>query len=181
MGVKILKLVRKNKINTIADFGCGSALILFFLAKNIKNKKFYGFDTAKKIIYMNKLKAKKEKLKNTYFKIDRLPNIKTKQKFDVVICFATLHYISNIKVALENLLEHIKKGGFLIFNYPNQYCYLSYKLKKKKTESEKERFRVVLAKKNLLTIKKIKEITNLKPKIFHKTKGCNPYIILRKI
>lgn len=44
----------KNKvINSIADYGCGPATLLFILAKRFPYKEFYGFDIAESIIKRN--------------------------------------------------------------------------------------------------------------------------------
>lgn len=172
----------KNKpINCVADFGCGPGTTLFTLAKSMPNINFYGYDAAATIIEINEEKTRNLQLKNLYFEQDSLPYPKTRQKFDLVTCFSTLHYVKDIEQALIALFKLVIIGGYLIFNYPNIYTKKVYQ-KDINPEDEymKQRFALVLSGKNLLSLRKIEKILGFKPKKFYSSIKSNIYVSIYK-
>ena len=139
----------KISINSVADYGCGPATLLFVLAKRFPHKEFYGFDIAGSVIKENTERALQLNLQNLHFEQDSLPNPCKKRKFDLVMCFATLHYVKEIKVAIRNLFELINPGGYLIFNYPNTFTRAAYRRDIEPNDNHmKRRFALVLAGEN---------------------------------
>lgn len=172
----------KNKvINSIADYGCGPATLLFILAKRFPYKEFYGFDIAESIIKRNVKKASQLNLQNLHFEQDGLPNPRKKRKFDLITCFATLHYVKEIKVAIRNLFELINPGGYLIFNYPNTFTRAAYRRDIKPNDNHmKRRFALVLAGENLLSLEKIRETLGVRPRKFYSSTKANIYVLVHK-
>jgi len=174
MARRISIFIDKYNLRDIADYGCGTGRTLFILSEKYPHIDFTGFDSSMSVIKKNRLNAKKMGFSNIRFKHGMLPNIKTDQRFDLVMCIATLHYIKDIGKAIRNLYYRVNNDGVLIFNYPNRYSKYWYQNWIKPKESEKKkRFSLVLSGKNLLTLTKIENILGNRPRNFWKTVGEN--------
>src|SRR5271157_148875 len=174
--------IRNKRTDSVADYGCGSATLLFALAERFPETEFRGFDIAESIIEQNSEKASRLGIKNLHFEQDGLPSPRKERTFDLVVCFATLHYIRKIELAVKNLLELVNPQGYLIFNYPNIYTKAAYRKDiKPQDEIMKNRFALVLAGKNLLSIKKINLVLGTKPEKFYSSTKANIYVQVRKI
>lgn len=183
--IKMADMVRdfmQNKsIQLVADYGCGPATLLFELAERFPQKEFYGFDVAKAIIQKNIEKALHLNMQNIHFEQDSLPVPRKEGTYDLVMCFATLHYVKEIECSLKNLFDLVNPKGYLVFNYPNIYTRAAYKRDiKPQDECMKKRFTLVLAGENLLSLKKIKSILRARPKKFYSSKRANIYVLVRK-
>ncbi len=94
---------------------------------------------------------------------------KQRALYDLVVCFATLHYIKEIERAVKNLFELVNSEGYLIFNYP-----------KPRDEYMKKRFALVLAGENLISLRKINIVLGSRPKEFYSPIRANIYVLIRK-
>ncbi|MEM2119340.1 MAG: class I SAM-dependent methyltransferase [Candidatus Bathyarchaeia archaeon] len=181
MAGMLCNFMRDKNIRLVADYGCGPATLLFTLARRFPQTEFYGFDIAKSIISKNTKKALHSNLQNLHFEQGSLPFPCAKRAYDLIVCFATLHYVEKIECAIKNLFKLINPEGYLIFNYPNIFTRLAYqKTIKPQDEQMKNRFALVLAGKNLLTLKKIKNILGVKPKRFYSSNRANVYVVVHK-
>jgi 2-polyprenyl-3-methyl-5-hydroxy-6-metoxy-1,4-benzoquinol methylase len=118
---------------------------------------------------------------NLSFKMDKLPYPIVGGIYDLVTCFATLHYIREIERAIRNLFKLVKRGGYLIFNYPNVHTRQVYKRDiAPDDEYMKQRFALILAGENLLSMKKIKELLGVKPRRFYSSIRSNVYVSIYK-
>ena len=175
MAKRISLFTDKYDIRKIADFGCGPGISLLILAEKYPDLSFTGFDPSMSVIKQNRLKAKKLGLSNIRFDCEMLPDIKTIDKFDLIYCIATLHYVENIKGAIQNLYKHVNDSGFLIFNYPNRFSLFAYRNWIKLSDLEnKRRFSLILNEKNILTLEEIKKILGKWPNNFWKAVGEGP-------
>jgi trans-aconitate methyltransferase len=173
--------LQNKRIGSVADYGCGPATCLFALAERFPQIEFYGFDVAASIIEKNSEKASELGIKNLSFKQDGLPIPRKERAYDLVICLATLHYIKEIELAIKNLLGLVNPKGYLIFNYPNTYCRTAYQRDiKPQDETMKQRFAVVLAGENLLSLKKISIALGSRPKKFYSSIKSNIYVLIHK-
>ncbi len=181
MGDMIDDLIRHEKIQRVADYGCGPATLLFTLAERLPHTEFYGFDSAASIVQKNIERTLRLDLQNLHFEQDELPNPRKERTYDLVVCFATLHYIKEIERAVKNLFDLVNPGRYLIFNYPNVYTRAAYRRDiKPQDEYMKRRFALILAGENLLSLKKIKDILGTRPKKFYSSTRANIYILIRK-
>lgn len=121
MADMICDFMQNKKVQSVADYGCGPATLLFTLAERFPQTEFYGFDVATFVIQKDIKKALHFDLQNLYFEQDGLPSPRRERTYDLVVCFATLHYIKEIERAVKNLFELVNPKGYLIFNYPNVY------------------------------------------------------------
>jgi trans-aconitate methyltransferase len=181
MADMICHFMQNKRINLVADYGRGLATLMFALAERFPQTEFFGFDTAISIIQKNLERAFQLDLKNLHFEQDGLPSPRKERTYDLVCCFATLHYIKEIERAVKNLFELVNPKGYLIFNYPNIYTRAAYRRDiKPRDEYMKKRFVLVLAGENLLTLKKINIMLGSRPKKFYSSTRANIYVLIRK-
>ena len=138
-------------VKSIADVGCGPAIMLFELAPRLPYCDFLGFDGSRKVLNINRWRTTTEGLRNLRFEFARLPEIMTEQRFDIVTCIAALHYVRESRRAIRNLYSMLKPGGYLIFNYPNRTQRAAYQREAQRDPTVKQRFNLVLSGSNLLS------------------------------
>jgi ubiquinone/menaquinone biosynthesis C-methylase UbiE len=181
MADRLREFMRGKGIGSVADYGCGSATMLFRLAEQFTDIVFYGYDMAASIIQNNTEKARELGLGNLSFVQDSLPNPRKTKKFDLVTCFSTLHYVEEIERAIKRLFERVTPGGYLIFNYPNTYTRKTFQEDiQSDDEYMKRRFALLLAGRNLISQRRIREILGARPKKFHSSNKSNIYVLVRK-
>ena len=173
--------MQDKHVRSVADYGCGPATLLFTLAKRCPQIQFYGFDIAASIIQRNKERAVRLQLRNLHFEQNSLPNPRERRTYDLMVCFATLHYIKEIGHAIKNLFKLVSSGGYLIFNYPNIYTRTGYQKDIKPNDKDmKQRFALVLAGENLLSLRKIRKILGVTPKKLYSSSKVNIYVVIHK-
>lgn len=181
MADMISAFMQNKRVDLVADYGCGPATMLFALAERFPQTEFYGFDMAASIIEKDFEKASQLGLKNLRFEQDGLPSPRKERAYDLVVCFATLHYIKEIERTVKNLFELVNPKGYLIFNYPNIYTRAAYQKEiKPRDEYMKRRFALVLAGENLLSLRKINIVLGSRPKKFYSSIRANIYVLVRK-
>ncbi len=181
MADKLKEFMRGKGIESVADYGCGPATTLFRLAEHFIDIDFYGYDMAASIIHKNTEKAREIGLMNLSFVQDSLPNPRKTKTFDLVTCFATLHYVEKIELAIKRLFERVNPGGYLIFNYPNTYLRKIFQEDIQPDDEEmKRRFTLLLAGRNLISQRRIWEILGARPKKFYSYVKSNIYVLVRK-
>ncbi|MFB0543781.1 MAG: trans-aconitate 2-methyltransferase [Candidatus Bathyarchaeia archaeon] len=181
MADMISEFMQNKRIKLVADYGCGPAILLFTLVKRFPQTQFYGFDIAASILKRNIERVVQLQLVNLHFEQDSLPRPQKRRKYDLVTCFATLHYIKEIELAIKNLFEVVNSGGYLIFNYPNIYTRTVYQKDIKPEDAHmKRRFALVLAWENLLSLRKIQDILGVRPKRFYSSIRANIYVTIHK-
>ena len=103
---RIKKYLKKDM--TVIDIGIGPGWLEEFLKdKGFKFEKIVGVDTDAEITEPRK----------QYIKYHITDHFSTKEKFDFLICFDTLHLI---KKPVE-LLNMLKPGGFALFSLPLRF------------------------------------------------------------
>jgi SAM-dependent methyltransferase len=181
MADRLREFMRGKGIGSVADYGCGPATTLFRLADHFTDIDFYGYDIATSIIQKNTEKARGLGLMNLSFVQDSLPNPRKTKTLDLVTCFATLHYVEEIERAIKRLFERVNPGGYLIFNYPNTYTRKTYQEDiQPDDEYMKRRFALLLAGRNLISQRRIREILGARPKKFYSSIKSNIYVLVRK-
>ena len=173
--------MQDRRIDSIADYGCGPATMLFALAERFPRTEFWGFDVAASAIEKNSEKASRLGLKHLHFEQDELPSPRKDRMYDLVTCFATLHYIREIEGAVKNLLGIVNPKGYLIFNYPNILTRAAYRKDIRPHDIVmKKRFALVLAGENLLSLDRISIVLGIRPRKFYSSAKANIYVLIRK-
>ncbi len=105
----ITKEIKLTKEMKILDFGVGTGLLGFEIAKSVK--KVYGIDTSPDMIEKLKEKNTPELYIETYTQdIIKEPLNKT---FDGLVSSMTLHHIQDLKAFFEIIYKNINIGGFI--------------------------------------------------------------------
>jgi len=154
------------------DVGCGSAETISELARRHPRIRFLGVDASGYIIRQDRRKARN--LPNVRFRNDLLPKLgRVQDRYEIVSCMHTLHYVGQIEYALKRLFRLVESGGVLIFNYPNRFYYFDRRraltLKDPSAAQNREyvlnraAFEPLLSRRNLLTIRKIGRVLDRAP------------------
>ncbi len=105
----IERQIRLTKDMEIMDFGVGTGLLGFEIAKHVKQ--VYGVDTSANMLEKLKAKNTTQLSIETYCQdIIKEPLIKT---FDGMVSSMTLHHIENLKAFFATMYKNINKGGFI--------------------------------------------------------------------
>ncbi|WP_231186306.1 class I SAM-dependent methyltransferase [Haladaptatus sp. DYF46] len=148
---------REGTPREFASVGCGPAVVPFLLAERHPEIEVFGFDISETVVRDNAEKAAKEGLDNLHFAVDSLPELDRNRKFDVVYCVATLYFVEQPRRAIENLYAHVRAGGCLVLNYPNQTSKATFD---REFEGRKrESFELVLSGANIISEEVVREAT----------------------
>jgi ubiquinone/menaquinone biosynthesis C-methylase UbiE len=170
-----------NGVSSFADYGCDPATMTLALAQRHPETSFYGFDFSDTLLAKNRVKAGDAELGNVAFEQATLPDIDVGRGFEAVTCFSSLHYVERIEEAIRSLFNVVKEGGWLLFNYPNIYTHWMYRRDIRQDDEEmKNRFRLVLNRRNIMTQRTIQRVTGVCPRKFHSAIRGNIYVALRK-
>lgn len=150
----------------LASVGCGPAEPLFELAGDHPRAELYGYDSAASIIEENRGRAARAGIENLSFAVDRLPELETDRQFDIVYCYATLHYVCDVERAAVQLYDRVRDGGYLILNYPNRLTRATYRREFADDEAFRERFALVFEGVNLLSYRRLHDLLGRWPRSY---------------
>lgn len=131
--------------NKFLDVACGTAEVIFRLAKEFQNVEFIGVDFSKGMV--EKARKKTSYLKNVKIIEANVENLPFEDKtFNIAICLDSLHHFYNPDLALKEIHRVLKDNGlFLLVDPSPDISYLRIILKifkhlesAKKYYSEKE-------------------------------------------
>ena len=173
--------IETNFIESVADYGCGPATTILALTRRFPRVSFHGFDAAASIISKNREKARREGIGNISFERDSLPHPQIELSFDLVTCLSTLHYVEDVEGALTTLYGRLNPGGHMIFNYPSRYTrWVKIKEIQPDDEQNMRRFALLLAGRNIISIRRIGEVLGVRPRKFYSSVRHNIYAVVRK-
>lgn len=118
----LLDWLKKRKIKTILNAGCGSGEFSFILAS--EGYDVVGIDLDKDYIDLANKNIKKLKIRNCSFVVSGIEDYKVSKKFDAVIATDVLEHIKDDKKAIRKLVEFIKPKGVVVITVPaGQYLF----------------------------------------------------------
>src|SRR5687767_3148223 len=109
----IKQKVKFSNDKTIADAGCGTGHLLYFLKEQVEFEKATGFDFSPEAI-----KMAKELFPSFEFYVFDIYSGQD-QKFDIVLCTEVLEHLLHPDLALSNLLSMLNPDGSLFITVPN--------------------------------------------------------------
>ncbi len=135
------------------------------------------------MIKRNRERARELAIRNISFNRIQLPDVPRGMTFNLVLCIATLHYVKDNLLAIQDLFTILEPGGFLIFNYPNAYSRQWYQ--KNATGNMRRRFALLLSGENILSEKTIEDALgrpchNFWTEIGESAPRGNPCVYVRK-
>lgn len=100
------------------DVGCGTAEVIFRLAKEFKEVKFFGIDFSKGMI--EKAINKTYHLNNVKIIEANVENLPFEDKtFDFILCLDTFHHFYNPDLALKEIRRVLKDNGLFLLVDPS--------------------------------------------------------------
>ena len=159
----VLNQLRKYKLNSLLDVGCGTGDLCYRAAKITELT--LGIDFAENMIKIAKQKFKKKNLK---FLAENFFKIKTNKKFECISANGFIEYLSilDIKKFLDKSKVFLKKIGLIIFGSRNKLFNL-YSLNKFSEEELKQRtFRKFYEESILLNSCNFKKFIKIKKNTF---------------
>ena len=113
-GAKIIADAIKNRIHLnkemqIMDFGAGTGLLGFEIAKSVK--KVYAIDTSRSML--EKLEAKNTKELNIQIYCQDIIKEPINKIFDGIVSSMTLHHIKDLESFFKTIYKNLKKDAFI--------------------------------------------------------------------
>ena len=164
--------------DSFASVGCGPAACPIELAVRYPEMDVFGYDPAASALEEARKRAQEAGADNTTFASASIPGLDVDRRFDLVYCYATLHYVRDVDTALTELYDRTRPGGHLVFNYPNRRTAvhnrrlvsgeLDWPLPAD-PDAFRERFHLVFEEDNLLSTERIESILGVRPRDFWST------------
>ena len=116
---ELIKLCDKRK--RIAEFGSGTSQLSNVLASRT-NSYYFALDATLNSLKLGKDFAKRNYLKNiSFINADIFDKVFKKEIFDVIISNGVLHHTKNPYLGFVNILDTLKKDGYIIIGLYNFY------------------------------------------------------------
>jgi len=109
--IETLKLTGKENI---LDVGCGDGLITFLVSKKLSTGHITGIDISKEMVFYAQKTYKDNK--NCTFIQGNIEEYVSKETYDIIISFNSLHWVPKQSTALKNIFISLKPGGRILFN-----------------------------------------------------------------
>jgi trans-aconitate methyltransferase len=155
---------------SIADVGCGPALVPFELAPEYPDTTFYCYDVAPSVVEANRERAAEADLDTLQFAVAGLPDLGVDRRFDLVYCMATLYFVEDVERALVELYDMVAPGGTLVCNYPNRYT--KAWVNEDADDQRREAFDLVGRGENLLSYDRIGDLLGHTPRSYWSAVGA---------
>jgi trans-aconitate methyltransferase len=148
-----------------ASVGCGPADCPLELAERFPGIDVFGYDAAESVVRENRERIDGETIDdgtidrgNVTFEIATLPDFDANRRFDFVYCYATPHYVRDVERAIQNLYDHVRPGGHLVFNYPSDTTREFYHDQFYDEEEFRDRFQLVFEGENVTSAAEIENL-----------------------
>ena len=117
LAIKHIQLI-KDEIQedwNILDVGCGSGRVAHWLAENqVPKGSVTGIDKSKSMI---ETAQGKPTIANLYFAHCSAEELSENERFDLVTCFAVMHWIKDQKAVIQNIANILKPNGIFISSW----------------------------------------------------------------
>lgn len=97
----------------VLEVGCGSGSTAVLLAPNVKH--MTATDISRRMIEIGEAKARDQHVENVTFRRAPLPDTTlVPETFDTILCYNTLHLVTDLPAVLQNLRGALKPGGVFV-------------------------------------------------------------------
>jgi ubiquinone/menaquinone biosynthesis C-methylase UbiE len=107
-----------KKIDTILEIGSGFGRLTPIYA--IRGKKIILSDPSARLLYIAKKEFNQKKYSFIQSSLNNLPKKIRKRSIDLIILVRVLHHMDKIDDAIQIVSDLLKKGGYLILEFPNK-------------------------------------------------------------
>ena len=170
-----------DRPNSFAAVGCGPADCPLELADRHPDLNVFAFDATEPAVREARERASERDLSNVVVESATLPEFDPGRSFDVVYCYAVLHYVEAVERAIRNLYDAVAPGGHLVFSYANRITRAEWDRESTgdgvlaDRPQFRERFALLLDGKNLLSYDAITEELGTRPRSFWSTADAPDY------
>lgn len=103
---------------TIIDVGCGIGAALETMRVHFPNAELFGLDPSEEAVALAKARVP-----DGEFYAEFLEDLKSKKKYDVVVCLGVAEHVEALPEFLTALKTLVKKDGILYFEVPHNLIY----------------------------------------------------------
>lgn len=97
----------------VLEVGCGTGSTALLLAPNVQH--MTATDISRRMIEIGEGKARDQKVQNVTFRQAALPDVAlAPESFDTILCYNTLHLVTDLPAVLQNLRGALKPGGVFV-------------------------------------------------------------------
>ncbi|MGB0631109.1 MAG: class I SAM-dependent methyltransferase [Alphaproteobacteria bacterium] len=97
----------------VLEVGCGTGSTALILAPDVRD--MTATDISRRMIEIGEGKARDQEVKNVTFRQAALPDATlAPESYDAILCFNTLHLVTDLPAVLRNLHGALKPGGVFI-------------------------------------------------------------------
>lgn len=97
----------------VLEVGCGTGSTALLLAPNVKH--ITATDISRRMIEIGEAKARDQQAANVTFRQAALPDESpAPESFDAILCYNTLHLVTDLPAVLRSLRSALKPGGVFI-------------------------------------------------------------------
>lgn len=114
------KVIAEMKYDSCFDAGCGTASMIFHLAKNNPRRKYTGFDLDTGKIMRNREISQRLSLTNIDFIQGNLLDLPIGEKFDLILSVDNLEHIEDDIGALRQIMRIMTPDSVLIVHVPRK-------------------------------------------------------------
>jgi len=101
----------------VLDIGCGDGKLTAALAQQLSAGFVQGVDSSPEMICFAKKSFPREKFSNLSFAVRDARRLAFKDKFDIVVSFACLHWVKNHLPVLKGIRRSLKDGGCTLLQF----------------------------------------------------------------
>ncbi len=112
--MKVLKNYQFKGHEKVLDISSGDGRTSLEIAKALPDGMIIGIEPSEEMVDFANLKL--IDLPNAYFKKSNCEAFEFTQKFDLIVSFNSLHYLSNHRLMLRNMRKHLAKDGRILLS-----------------------------------------------------------------
>jgi trans-aconitate methyltransferase len=172
---------RTGRPDSFAAVGCGPADCPLELADRHPTLDVHAYDATESAVCEARERTAERDLSNVTVESATLPAFDPGRTFDVVYCYAVVHYVENVERAIRELYDAVAPGGSLVFNYPNRITRAEWDRESTgdgvlaDNPAFRERFALLLDARNLLSYERIADALGTRPRSFWSAADAEEY------
>jgi len=111
LALGLLERLRLNGNERILDVGCGDGKVTAELATRVPHGSVLGIDASPDMIAFARLMFPPSAYPNLSFRCGDATKLTFRNEFDVVVAFASLHWVKDLPIALRGIKQSLTPGG----------------------------------------------------------------------